>query len=118
MILSGHVRACHDVSDGGLLVAVAEMAMAGHIGVRLVAASAAMPAHDFWFGEEQGRYVLAVADEAGLLREAEAAGVAARAVGRAGGDSLTLPDGVAISISSLSEAHRRFFPSWMEGAGV
>ena len=54
LILAGSVRACHDVSDGGLLVAVAEMALAGGVGATLVAGDAA-----FWFGEDQGRYVLA-----------------------------------------------------------
>ena len=60
-ILAGTVRACHDVSDGGLLVAMAEMAMAGRIGVRLSAGPRDIPGHAFWFGEDQGRYVLAVA---------------------------------------------------------
>ncbi len=35
MIAAGHVAACHDISDGGLLVALAEMAMAGGIGATL-----------------------------------------------------------------------------------
>src|ERR1700719_2863780 len=48
--------AVHDLSDGGLLVALAEMAMASGIGAALEAAPFA--AHAFWFGEEQGRYVV------------------------------------------------------------
>ena len=60
-ILSGAVRACHDVSDGGLLVAVAEMALGGRTGAALLAAPAGIPPHGFWFGEDQARYVLAVA---------------------------------------------------------
>ncbi|HEY2131521.1 MAG TPA: phosphoribosylformylglycinamidine synthase subunit PurL, partial [Acetobacteraceae bacterium] len=51
-ILAGQVRACHDVSDGGILVAVAEMALAGKTGVTLTAAPT-LPAHAFWFGEDQ-----------------------------------------------------------------
>src|SRR5258708_37200483 len=43
-ILAGRVSACHDVSDGGLLVALAEMAMAGGIGASVLApAGAAAP---------------------------------------------------------------------------
>ncbi|MCL1513265.1 hypothetical protein DTJ15_03430 [Parasaccharibacter sp. TMW 2.1891] len=45
------LTACHDVSDGGLLLAVAEMAMAGGIGCSLADAPADMPAHAYWFGE-------------------------------------------------------------------
>ena len=56
-ILNRKVAACHDVSDGGLLVAVAEMALAGDTGVALTAPETS---HAFWFGEEQARYVLAV----------------------------------------------------------
>jgi phosphoribosylformylglycinamidine synthase len=116
-ILAGNVRACHDVSDGGLLVAIAEMAMAGRVGVRLSAGPRDIPSHAFWFGEDQGRYVLAVPDSAGMLRAAEAAGVPALRLGTSGGQDLTLPDGGTISVARLREAHERFFPSFMDGIG-
>ncbi len=101
-ILAGAVRACHDVSDGGLLVAVAEMAMAGRVGVRLSAGPRDIPSHAFWFGEDQGRYVLAVADSAAMLRAAEAVGVPALRLGTSGGQDLTLPDGGTISVASAA----------------
>jgi phosphoribosylformylglycinamidine synthase subunit PurL len=112
-ILSGRARACHDVSDGGLLVAVAEMAMAGMTGVRLSAGPREVPGHAFWFGEDQGRYVLAASDSAALVRAAEAAGVAAVRIGTSGGQDLTLPDGGTISVQALRAAHERFFAEWM-----
>ncbi len=112
-IAAGEVRACHDVSDGGLLVAVTEMALAGGCGARLRSGPAEMPPHSFWFGEDQGRYVLAVADADSLLARAEAAGVPARLIGSTGGEDLTLPGAVAISIAALREAHERFFPAWL-----
>ena len=59
-IAAGTIRACHDVSDGGVLVAIAEMAMEGEVGVDLSAQVPDLPAHAFWFGEDQGRYVVAV----------------------------------------------------------
>jgi phosphoribosylformylglycinamidine synthase II len=113
-IEAGTVRACHDVSDGGLLVAVAEMALAGRCGVRLAPGPAEVPPHGFWFGEDQGRYVLAVADAAGLLAAAEGAGVPARRIGIAGGEDLTLQGTIAISVAALREAHERFFPTWLD----
>jgi phosphoribosylformylglycinamidine synthase subunit PurL len=113
-ILAGAVRACHDVSDGGLLVAVAEMAMAGMTGARLSAGPRDIPGHAFWFGEDQGRYVLAVADAAVLVHAAESAGVPAMRLGTSGGQDLTLPDGGTISVVALRAAHERFFPAWME----
>ena len=116
-ILSGAVRACHDVSDGGLLVAVAEMAMAGMTGVRLFTGPREIPSHAFWFGEDQGRYLLAVGDSATLVRAAEAAHVPAQRIGTSGGQDLTLQDGGTISVKALRAAHERFFPSWMDGTG-
>ncbi len=111
---AGHVAACHDVADGGLLVAVAEMALAGDVGVHL-APLPAEPQHALWFGEDQGRYVVAVADAAAFMLAADAACLLVQRVGAAMGDSLTLADGAAISLARLREAHERFFPAWMEG---
>ena len=116
-IRAGAVRACHDVSDGGLLVAIAEMAMAGGTGARLSAGPRDIPGHAFWFGEDQGRYVLVVADAGAVMRAAEATGVPAMRLGHSGGQDLTLPDGGTISVAALRAAHERFFPSWMEGTG-
>ena len=113
LILAGLVCACHDVSDGGLLVAVAEMALGGDIGATLGDAPAGSAPHGFWFGEDQARYVLAVADAGSVLTAAESAGVPAMRLGRSGGAHLTLPGGVSISLAELRAAHERFFPAWM-----
>ena len=114
-ILSGEIRACHDVSDGGLLVAVAEMAMASGVGARLSAHPRDVPGHAYWFGEDQGRYVVAVPDAASFIRTSEAAGVPAVRIGVSGGGDLTLPDGGTISIETLRADHAGFFPAWMNG---
>jgi phosphoribosylformylglycinamidine synthase len=107
-ILAGGVRACHDISDGGLLIAVAEMALAGDTGVALTAAGG----HEFWFGEDQSRYLLAVPDGAALLAEAAAAGIPALHIGQSRSNSLTLSGTIAISLPTLRDAHEGFFPSW------
>uniref|UniRef100_UPI003FD6C936 AIR synthase-related protein n=1 Tax=Acidocella sp. TaxID=50710 RepID=UPI003FD6C936 len=108
-ILAGRVAACHDVSDGGTLVAVAEMALAGNAGAELTAQGGA----EFWFGEDQARYVLAVRDAAPLLATAREAGIPAQRIGHTlTADKLTLPNGVAISLPQLRDAHEGFFPHW------
>jgi phosphoribosylformylglycinamidine synthase len=112
-ILGGEVLACHDCADGGVLVALAEMAMASGIGARLGAVPEGLPAHGFWFGEDQARYVLAVADGAAMLAKAKAASVPARLIGTAGGGDLVLPDGTAISVSKLAAAHEATLPALM-----
>lgn len=110
-ILAGHVAACHDVADGGLLVAVAEMALAGDTGAALERGGDAA----YWYGEDQGRYVLATEDAAGALARAQAAGVPARLLGSTGGAMLTLPDGDTISLPELRRLHEAFLPAWMDG---
>jgi phosphoribosylformylglycinamidine synthase subunit PurL len=117
LINDGLVTAAHDVSDGGLLVALAEMAMASGIGARLEPASAETPAHAFWFGEDQGRYVVTVrgsqAEE--VVRAAKAAGVAARRLGTTGGDALTVPDERPILVADLRNRYEGWLPAYMAG---
>ena len=112
-ILAGHVACCHDLSDGGLLVAVAEMAMAGDVGVRLDTPQSGMPPYAYWFGEDQGRYLLGVVDGAALVAIARRANIEGRVLGRTGGDGLTLPTGATISLARLRVAHQDFFPRLM-----
>ncbi len=112
-ILNGTIRACHDVSDGGILVALAEMAMASGIGARMMTHPRDIPGHAFWFGEDQARYLVAVPDHAAFVRIAEAAGIPAIRLGTSGGQDLTLPDGGSIPIAALKAANERFFPTWM-----
>ncbi|MDE2240328.1 MAG: phosphoribosylformylglycinamidine synthase II, partial [Rhodospirillales bacterium] len=108
-ILNHEVEACHDVSDGGLLVAVAEMAMAGDCGVELTGAGAA----EYWFGEDQARYVLAVKDSSALIAAASTKGIPAQHIGRSSDEKkLTLPDGLAISLVQLRDTHEGFFLHW------
>ena len=107
-ILDGAVRACHDISDGGLLIAVAEMALAGDTGITLTATGD----HGFWFGEDQSRYLLAVADGAALVASAS---VPAMVIGHSGGAAeLILRGGGTISLARLRAAHEAFFPAWMD----
>ncbi|MDE1932340.1 MAG: phosphoribosylformylglycinamidine synthase II, partial [Alphaproteobacteria bacterium] len=101
-----------DVSDGGLLVALAEMAMASGIGATL-SAPQDQPAHAFWFGEDQARYVLTCASADALLQAAQKADVPARVVGKTGGAALTLAGGNAISVTDLKRLNEAWLPAYM-----
>jgi phosphoribosylformylglycinamidine synthase len=115
LIVSGIADTVHDLSDGGLAVALAEMAMAGGIGAALPAAPDGVPVHAFLFGEDQGRYLIAVPAEAAadLLYSASAQGIDAATVGIVGGDDLVLPGEETISVASLKAAHEGWFPAYM-----
>ena len=115
-INAGSVTACHDCSDGGLLVAVAEMAMAGTLGAALSNPETSVPAHAFWFGEDQARYVLTVtagnADK--VIAGAKASGVPIVKLGETGGGALTVAGAGTISVTDLKSAHEAFFPNLMK----
>ena len=117
LIRSGQVDTAHDCSDGGIALAVAEMAMAGGIGAAITGVVESLPLHAFLFGEDQARYVLAVeADKApDILYAAKAGGVPAMVLGLTGGDSLILPGGEAISVAKLKAAHESWLPDYMAG---
>ena len=116
MIRNGHITACHDVSDGGLLVALAEMTMAGMRGIAIGPLPKGLPLHAYLFGEDQARYLVETSDPGTLLEAAVAAQVAARFIGVVGGGSLTLPDVGAISIDALKAANEAWLPGYMSRA--
>jgi len=111
----GLLTACHDISDGGLAVALAEMAMASGQGISVEALSHDVPAHGFWFGEDQGRYVLVVreADVETLASRAAGAGIELRRLGVTGGPALTLPGEEPILVKDLKEAFESWLPAYM-----
>jgi phosphoribosylformylglycinamidine synthase len=111
-IEDGAIAACHDVSDGGILVAAAEMAMAGNIGIALDRPAGSAPDHAWLFGEDQGRYLAVTADAVALLAAADIAGVPARAVGQTGGEDITF-GGHRIAVADLRAAHEAWLPEYM-----
>ena len=102
LIAAGTVNAVHDLSDGGLAVAVAEMAMASGLGavveVALDAASA--------FGEDQGRYL--VTAPAGVVIDG------ATRIGTVGGDTLLL-NGETVTLAELKRTHEATLPAMITG---
>jgi phosphoribosylformylglycinamidine synthase subunit PurL len=76
---------------------------------------AGIPPHGFLFGEDQGRYLLATAEADLVKGNAEKAGIPVLAVGRTGGDQLTLKGAGAISIAELQRLNEAWLPSYMEG---
>jgi phosphoribosylformylglycinamidine synthase len=115
LIQDGLLKACHDVSDGGLLVAVAEMAMASadRVGAALDAPST-LPLHAWCFGEDQGRYVLEVSDDdlVAVLEAAEEHEVNARVIGKTGGHVISV-GGRAVTVDELKDANEGWLPAYM-----
>ncbi|WP_293882703.1 phosphoribosylformylglycinamidine synthase subunit PurL [Sphingomonas sp.] len=113
-IAAGIVTAVHDLSDGGLAVALAEMALAGKIGAAVTATHDMTP-EGWWFGEDQGRYIVTVADVAAFEKHIGAGndsfedqGGQVRRIGTTGGAEV-----LGIALSDLSAAHEGFLPGLM-----
>jgi phosphoribosylformylglycinamidine synthase subunit PurL len=115
LILDGSASAAHDLSDGGLAVALAEMAMASDIGAKLSAAPDDIPAHSYWFGEDQARYLVTVpaAQVKAVLERAKAASIPVWAIGTTGGDALTLGGERPILVTILRERFESWLPAYM-----
>ena len=116
LITSGRVSVVHDLSDGGLLCAAAEMALASDIGVRLNEDSG-LPIHAALFGEDQARYLLAVphAAAAQIAHDAGAAGVVLARIGLAGGADIVVQGILALPLDRLRQAHEGWLPAYMSG---
>ncbi len=99
------IKACTDLSDGGLAVAAFEMAEAGGVGITLDDGDTAT-----LFGEDQGRYLIACNfDQAeALMVTAGQAGVQITTVGRFGGDMVTMGS-FSAPLVELSETYRTRF---------
>ncbi|MFQ8432350.1 phosphoribosylformylglycinamidine synthase subunit PurL [Amaricoccus sp. W119] len=106
----GLVAAAHDLADGGLAIAAAEMALAGDVGVKLVEAPG--EPLGWFFGEDQARYLIATTDAEGLIAAAGEAGVPAVLIGRAGGSSIVLGTD-AVPLADLRAAFEGALPRLM-----
>ncbi|MGZ2412146.1 phosphoribosylformylglycinamidine synthase subunit PurL [Sphingomonas sp. F9_3S_D5_B_2] len=126
LIAEGLVTAVHDVADGGILVAVAEMALAGNVGARLVVETFEdrvdrEKIQHAWsmFGETQSRFVVTEPYDQHLIEKlASESGVGCCFIGWTGGDSVALDSNrerslCEVPLADLRKAHEGFFPALM-----
>jgi phosphoribosylformylglycinamidine (FGAM) synthase-like enzyme len=105
LIQQGKVNAVHDVADGGLLVALAEMALASGHGCVLTEIGDAFTA----FGEDQARFIVTSAH----ADQIQAAGIPMTRIGTVSGAAVSGP-GFSVTVADLRAAHESFFNDWME----
>jgi phosphoribosylformylglycinamidine synthase len=119
-IAVGRVAACHDLADGGLLVALAEMAMAGGRGAVLDTLPPGILPHAWLFGEDQARYLIETGEPGAVLIAARNAGICAQRIGTVAGEggdaALTVPGADAISVARLKATHESWLPGYMSQA--
>jgi phosphoribosylformylglycinamidine synthase len=114
LISAGRVTTVHDVSDGGLAVALTEMAMSSGIGAT-VSTPKVSSRTAFWFGEDQARYVLAVpaGDVERIVSEAKLAGVPVQTLGQTGGTAVRFDNEEPVSVAALKATHEEWLPKLM-----
>ena len=112
LIRTNRVSAVHDLSDGGLAVALAEMAIAGGIGATIAAEE---PEHAFLFGEDQGRYIVTVppSDAPAIAEDAKQRAVPLLRLGVTGGHMLRLGSSI-VAVEALKEAYESWLPRFMD----
>nr|WP_294168482.1 phosphoribosylformylglycinamidine synthase subunit PurL [uncultured Sphingomonas sp.] len=116
MIQRGFVTAVHDISDGGMVVALAEMALASGLGVELDRLFLREnPGHTaLLFGEDQGRYLVTTSNSDPLARAMAAACIPHARVGSIGGEAIVI-GGRSVPLTDFRAAHESFFPRLMGG---
>jgi phosphoribosylformylglycinamidine synthase II len=113
LIGRGLVSAVHDVSDGGLLVALAEMALGGGMGAQLDPGRwGDFDLTLFFFGEDQARYIVSTGNSDPVVRALAAAGVPHTLLGSVAGDAIGW-SGTRLALPTLRQAHEAFFPQLM-----
>jgi phosphoribosylformylglycinamidine synthase len=128
LVAEGLVTAAHDVSDGGILVAVTEMALAGDVGARLVVETFEDQVdrekiRHAWsvFGETQSRYVVTEPHSQHLVEKlAVDSGVGCCFIGWTGGDTIAVDSQgerslYEVPLTDLRAAHEGFLPRLMGG---
>ncbi len=113
-ILDGLVAACHDLSDGGLLVALAEMCLPKQIGAQ-VRFTTELPLHAYAFGEDQARYLLAVSasQKDALLVRLNQQGIPFTDLGQTVPDHLIVEDVMRAPVAHLRDVNETWLPGFM-----
>ncbi len=112
LVADGLAAAVHDVSDGGTLVALAEMCLAGNCGATI---NWENDEAAFWFCETQGLYLVALTpglDWGAIDEIASGNGIETRWIAHSSGDEI---DGRSFraTLADLRVAHESFFPAMM-----
>ena len=111
----GVATAVHDLSDGGLAIGAAEMALGAKLGLKLGASPKGAATHGWLFGEDQGRYLIAAQGEALklLLEKAEEHSVPVLQIGTFGGQRFQMGELIDVSLDDLRKAHEDWLPGYM-----
>ncbi len=118
LIQHSRLTACHDLSDGGLMTALADMTLRNGIGAKIklpIAMNQPVTVFNYLCGEDQARYLvtLSTASLAALEKEAAAKGIALTILGITQKDTLELDICATVPVADIRKAHEEFLPKYM-----
>lgn len=114
LIKEENIIACHDLSNGGLALGLAKIAMASNIGIE-AQISEELPLIAALFAEDQARYLIACSqdDEKLLVEKLKLSGKIFNKIGQTKGSNLVIANEVNIEVSKLIEAYEKWLPEYM-----
>ena len=112
LITTEAVTAVHDISDGGLVSAVIEMALAGNFGASLDAMD-----HVKLYAEDQSRYVLTcpAKEAAKIITQAHVLGIDVIRIGTVTKEQTVKTGSTSVALSALRDVHEGWLPKLMQG---
>jgi phosphoribosylformylglycinamidine synthase len=118
LIESGKVSACHDISDGGLYVAIFEMAIRNKIGAKILVPTGNSSAEKkqliaYLFGEDQARYIITTDNAEDILSLARDAGVSITIIGQTNSSGNLSINGEFVTLEELGHIYESALPDIM-----
>ena len=111
LILSNHITGCHDISDGGFLIALAEMIIANNLGAKITLNKRNIRVN-WLFGEDQSRYIIIAKDKDLILKTAKEKKIYVKHIGHVVENELNINDDIIISVKEMIEKNKKWFISY------
>ena len=110
------VNAVHDISSGGILIALSEMCISGKIGAKINIPQNSISPHEYLFGEDQSRYLIEIneknKDEVSKILEKNS--IYYEIIGETQKESLYLNKEFNIKLTDLKELNSFWFRNYFE----
>ena len=106
-------KSVHDISDGGIALAVAEMCMAGKMGAKIITNLIDAERVKFLFGEDQARYLVEIKNEdcENVMKLAKEQEISLLQLGSTKKENLTI-DEMKISVDDLLKLNNKWFHNY------
>ena len=105
---------CHDISEGGISVALSELCIKNKIGAKINVPSRYKNKNQWFFGEDPSRYIVIVNDEKKFKYLAKKANVKIDFIGEVGGNFLDFRNLFKISVEKLVEMNNKWFYNYVK----